>query len=192
LGVIHKHQARVLAFAKSKMRLTADTKAKYVAAYAENELRHAGVRPPNGKWPILEEFYKFHHGGELPDTSPLPVGKKARREARSNAYNAARPCWAKPVAVATVDANSDAFLRGFEWRRLRMSVLVERGARCECCGASAKDGVRIHVDHIKPRSRYPELALTKSNLQVLCAECNHGKGSLYETDWRESPTGTVQ
>lgn len=70
------------------------------------------------------------------------------------------------------------------WRYLRMKVLAARGARCECCGATAKDGARIHVDHIKPRSRYPELELDEDNLQVLCADCNLGKMAWDMTDWR--------
>ena len=45
----------------------------------------------------------------------------------------------------------------------------------------------MHVDHIKPRLRYPELALDMNNLQVLCAICNHGKGGFDETDWRDEP-----
>lgn len=80
----------------------------------------------------------------------------------------------------------DEFLQSYEWRRLRMEVLVERGARCECCGADPKkhDGVRINVDHIKPRKLFPELAREKSNLQILCDVCNHGKGNWNQTDWR--------
>jgi len=65
-----------------------------------------------------------------------------------------------------------------------MRVLVRYGAVCQCCGASAKDGLRIHVDHIKPRRDFPELALVEDNLQVLCAVCNHGKGNWDQTDWR--------
>ena len=42
----------------------------------------------------------------------------------------------------------------------------------------------MNVDHIKPRRLYPGLALEKSNLQVLCADCNHGKGNWDQTDWR--------
>lgn len=81
---------------------------------------------------------------------------------------------------------SDDFLLSYEWRRLRMEVIVERGARCECCGATPKDnGIVINVDHIKPRKLYPALALEKSNLQILCDVCNHGKGNWNETDWRE-------
>src|SRR5688572_27888854 len=64
-----------------------------------------------------------------------------------------------------------------EWLKLRYTVLQKHGARCQCCGACAADGVRIHVDHILPRSKFPKLALVESNLQVLCEACNLGKGN---------------
>jgi hypothetical protein len=78
------------------------------------------------------------------------------------------------------------FLLSFEWRRLRMEILKKNDGRCECCGRGKHDGIMLHVDHIKPRKHYPELALAASNLQVLCNECNHGKGNWDETDWRKS------
>lgn len=94
---------------------------------------------------------------------------------------------ARPRTFDTSGVNSDEFLSSYEWRRLRMDVLVEHGARCQCCGQSAKDGIVIHVDHIKPRRLFPELALDRSNLQVLCEVCNHGKGNWDQTDWRPEP-----
>lgn len=91
----------------------------------------------------------------------------------------------RPAPRKAPNVNSDAFLLSFEWRKLRMEVLVERGARCECCGATpAANGIVIHVDHIKPRRFFPALALNKSNLQVLCEVCNHGKGAWSQKDWR--------
>lgn len=72
------------------------------------------------------------------------------------------------------------------WRQLRYRRLVESGGRCQACGRTAKDGVIIHVDHIKPRSKYPELELAYDNTQVLCDDCNIGKLHIYETDWRPS------
>jgi len=80
---------------------------------------------------------------------------------------------------------SDAFLETYEWRRVRMVALKKHGARCQCCGATPKDGAKMNVDHIKPRRVYPELALDVNNLQVLCDACNHGKGNWDMTDWRE-------
>lgn len=74
------------------------------------------------------------------------------------------------------------------WRTLRYEVLKARGRRCECCGRTPKDGIALHVDHIKPRSLYPELELVADNLQVLCEDCNVGKSNRDEIDWRSACT----
>lgn len=71
-----------------------------------------------------------------------------------------------------------------EWRAVRYQALKIHGARCQCCGLSPREGKVMHVDHIKPRSKYPELELTLSNLQVLCEDCNLGKMARDQTDWR--------
>lgn len=80
---------------------------------------------------------------------------------------------------------SQEFYAGKAWQALRYQVISERGNKCECCGATPEHGVRLDVDHIKPRSKYPELALEKSNLQVLCQPCNMGKSNRHEDDWRK-------
>lgn len=77
-----------------------------------------------------------------------------------------------------------SFYQSDAWRALRYEALRLHGARCQCCGATARDGKVIHVDHIKPRSRYPHLELVLANLQVLCDDCNLGKAARDETDWR--------
>ncbi|MCH9024334.1 MAG: HNH endonuclease [candidate division Zixibacteria bacterium] len=82
-------------------------------------------------------------------------------------------------------ADTDDFYSSKEWRSLRYRVLRKYSAECMCCGRSKKnDGVVIHVDHIKPRSKYPYLALDFKNLQLLCEDCNLGKSNIDETDWR--------
>lgn len=86
--------------------------------------------------------------------------------------------------VSKVDPNSPAFLESFEWRTLRLRVFACHGHRCMCCGATPAHGFMMHVDHIKPRKKRPDLALDFNNLQVLCEVCNHGKSNWDETDWR--------
>jgi 5-methylcytosine-specific restriction endonuclease McrA len=71
-----------------------------------------------------------------------------------------------------------------EWRELRYRALKVHGNRCQCCGATPKTTKQIHVDHIKPRSKFPELELDFANLQVLCDDCNIGKSNKDDTDWR--------
>lgn len=78
-----------------------------------------------------------------------------------------------------------SFYSSREWLQLRVRVLEKYECKCMMCGRSPKvHGVIIHVDHIKPRSKFPELALEFSNLQVLCEECNMGKSNKYQTDYR--------
>ena len=43
---------------------------------------------------------------------------------------------------------------------------------------------QMHVDHIQPRSKRPDLALTFDNCQVLCKDCNLGKRANDNTDFR--------
>jgi len=82
-------------------------------------------------------------------------------------------------------SSPDDFYSSKEWRKLRYQVLRKYSAECMCCGRSKKnDGIVIHVDHIKPRSKYPHLALDFKNLQLLCEDCNLGKSNIDETDWR--------
>ena len=84
-----------------------------------------------------------------------------------------------------VEAQKD-FLESYQWRALRMAVLKKYGPKCMCCGATPQHGAVMNVDHIKPRRLFPHLALDMDNLQVLCHECNHGKGNWDQTDWRDS------
>lgn len=91
---------------------------------------------------------------------------------------------AKKPKRSNVYVSSDAFLSSYQWRKLRMEALIKHGRRCMCCGATPSTGAVMNVDHIKPRKRYPELALEINNLQILCHDCNHGKGNWNETDWR--------
>lgn len=79
----------------------------------------------------------------------------------------------------------DGFYKSEAWRSLRFTALKRADGKCVLCGRSQRDhGVILHVDHIKPRSLYPKLALDGSNLQVLCEDCNLGKSNRDTTDWR--------
>lgn len=70
-----------------------------------------------------------------------------------------------------------------EWKKLRYEAIVRYGRKCQACGDSVR-GLKLHVDHIKPRSKFPELQMDINNLQVLCEPCNMGKGAWDETDHR--------
>lgn len=79
----------------------------------------------------------------------------------------------------------DSFYTTVRWVELRYEVLKRDGRQCRVCGNGPKDGAKIHVDHIKPRSKFPELQFDINNLQVLCRDCNIGKNNKDEIDWRD-------
>lgn len=79
----------------------------------------------------------------------------------------------------------DNFYKSFQWRRARYEALDKNDGRCECCGRSKHEGIYLCVDHIKPLRYNWKLRIDPDNLQILCNECNHGKGAAHVRDWRE-------
>ncbi len=69
------------------------------------------------------------------------------------------------------------------WRRLRYQALRRSDGKCQCCGRGKRDGAILQVDHIKPKSRFPALAMSLGNLQVLCRDCNLGKSNTDVIRW---------
>lgn len=91
----------------------------------------------------------------------------------------------KAAPIAPVERPVGFYLSD-EWRDVRYRALLKHGGACQCCGATPSPGRPLHVDHIKPRSKFPELGLDISNLQILCVDCNLGKRAWDQTDWRRA------
>jgi 5-methylcytosine-specific restriction endonuclease McrA len=94
----------------------------------------------------------------------------------------------KMIAAAPKPAAGPTFYESQEWRVLRYKALKLHGRKCQLCGAT---DVTLHVDHIKPRSKFPQLELRLDNLQVLCADCNIGKGAWDQSDWRKGALKSI-
>lgn len=61
---------------------------------------------------------------------------------------------------------------------MRYDVMRRDGFKCVICGATAKEGAKLHVDHIVPIAKG---GLTEmSNLRTLCDRCNLGKSDKIE------------
>lgn len=71
-----------------------------------------------------------------------------------------------------------AYQRSLMTDSLRYDIMRRDGFKCQLCGASAKDGVRLHVDHIIPVSKGGKTE--PSNLRTLCERCNLGKRDKIE------------
>lgn len=61
---------------------------------------------------------------------------------------------------------------------LRYDILNRDNFKCVICGASSKEGARLHVDHIIPISKGGKSH--PSNLRTLCERCNIGKSKKIE------------
>lgn len=94
----------------------------------------------------------------------------------------------KAAAKSTIKKkSSNAFYASWEWKKVRYEAIKKYEQRCMCCGWRVGDteyGYLV-VDHIKPRSKYPALALDVNNLQILCNDCNMGKSNDSIDDWRD-------
>jgi len=75
----------------------------------------------------------------------------------------------------------DNFYRSEKWLALRYQALKKYGRVCALCRTESGE---MHVDHIKPRSKYRNLEYDFSNLQILCKQCNLGKSNQDDEDFR--------
>lgn len=70
-------------------------------------------------------------------------------------------------------SSSEIFFRSHKWKAFRFKMFQKLANCCVVC----KNETKLHLDHIKPRSLYPELAFNENNVQILCEACNLGKGA---------------
>lgn len=150
----------------------------------------AGVDLPRILWETKDKLLEFTPVSPLRDalkryevldapeepTRP-PAGKQGKKLLAAE----------KAARASSEEAQNEVlsrFYRSFHWRKVRYeALLLSKG----CCMACKRTNLPLHVDHIKPLRKYWKLRLEIDNLQVLCAECNHGKGNWDETDWRAPP-----
>jgi len=86
-------------------------------------------------------------------------------------------------AQAAAIAWGNQFYRTTRWRNVRQKALRLYGEHCHKCNATPHNKP-LHVDHIKPRSKHPQLSFAMTNLQILCEKCNSKKGNKHITDYR--------
>lgn len=70
-------------------------------------------------------------------------------------------------------AETNPSWKGGHWKYWKTQALVRDEYICQICGFSERD--IMEVDHIKQKSKYPELALSLDNLVTLCPNCHRRK-----------------
>ena len=77
-----------------------------------------------------------------------------------------------------VTKESIAYERAMLTDSERYDIMKRDGFKCQLCGRTAADGVKLHVDHIIPVSKGGKSV--PSNLRTLCEQCNLGKSNKYD------------
>jgi len=141
---------------------------------------------------LIYDFINNENVVPVQKSRPDPVAKKEKAKTKVKATID----YSKPIEQASNTAlkkychpllgteKYKEFYTSQAWLQLRYLAIKNTNGKCQCCGSGASDGAVIQVDHIKPRSRYPELELSLDNLQVLCRFCNSGKGAWDDTSWK--------
>lgn len=148
---------------------------------------------PYGQYPLARKFavaWLTMNGLAVKDTTGARriakmLGLAVEGPEKGHAKKAVVEWHLKALTASTQApvANDEDFYSSQSWRKARYAALKKSNGRCTLCGARA--GLHpLHVDHIKPRSLHPLLALEPSNLQILCRDCNLGKSNTDCVDWR--------
>lgn len=132
----------------------------------------------------LEHATRCKHPGYCCDECAQGIKKEKKPKNFKKAINRRLRQDRRQRRLDKVKKGIDVFYSSRKWRDLRFKALRLYGFKCMACGMTAADGVKLHVDHIKPRSRFPHLELSLENLQVLCEDCNLGKSNKSEDDLR--------
>jgi 5-methylcytosine-specific restriction endonuclease McrA len=202
---IHKATLQVLGMALEPMKLSAKTlgtierflfAAKAVTKIETSDTFEIAVIELRNFLKGKEQYQRQMMMGDVDPAlfeklPPIPEGwqHQKQKRVRNTPESLKAPVTLYPGQGPSV-STKESFYKSWDWRTLRMEVLKEQGRACKCCGSepgmtdAAGNPVRIVVDHIKPISKFWHLRLDKSNLQILCDECNQGKGNWDQTDFR--------
>lgn len=63
---------------------------------------------------------------------------------------------------------------------VKAAVLAETNGKCAYCEAKITHVYFGDVEHIKPKSRFPDQSLVYGNLTLACAICNNRKGNYFD------------
>lgn len=62
-------------------------------------------------------------------------------------------------------------------------ILVSNAEKCPICG----HGTPLELDHFVPKTLFPQLCITPSNLVPICHTCNFKKGEYFSKNYLEMP-----
>lgn len=98
-----------------------------------------------------------------------------RNRACDEAIQALAEAYAEFKAEFKAEVKDEKTIRSGISLSLRFDIFRRDNFRCNICGSTASDGVKLEVDHKVPVAKGGSNEL--SNLWTLCFKCNRGKGT---------------
>lgn len=103
--------------------------------------------------------------------------EQKRLESVSQGYRASE----RHTAYATSERSHElghSFYQTTQWTRLSNQIHVRDVYTCQSCNHVQLPHESMVTDHITPRITAPELAMTESNLWLLCRTCHNKKTAI--------------
>jgi hypothetical protein len=114
----------------------------------------------------------FEEGRRTSNLPPIPwnKGKELNKEIRNKISTTLKEYYKthKPVNFKGKPTNIK-ITNNFLYKEFRKLIFKKHNYTCQLCG---QIGGYIHLHHIRPKAKYPELLLVKENVTVLCKDCH--------------------
>lgn len=138
------------------------------------KLEHFKKRSTSGFYQKCEECRENKNKGQIkaPKFERKCTVCKSSFQAtkKSNKKYCSKECFSEAYSYEYQVENGGQTL----YYKLRFEIFKRDNFTCQYCGRNVKeDGIKIHCDHIKPKSKGGKWK--KDNLTTSCEECNLGK-----------------
>jgi 5-methylcytosine-specific restriction endonuclease McrA len=90
--------------------------------------------------------------------------------------------WKKRLLQAVADKDTQARHRAelrYRHHEIKEALLQETHGKCIYCESKIRHVSPGDIEHIKPKSLFPELCFAWTNLTLACSECNRCKLDYY-------------
>ncbi|MGM0860681.1 MAG: HNH endonuclease [Bacillota bacterium] len=68
----------------------------------------------------------------------------------------------------------------YNHKDIKAKLLEETRGKCAYCESKINHAAYLHIEHILPKTKFPELTYKWGNLTISCPKCNLNKGDYYE------------
>ncbi|MGO4583186.1 retron system putative HNH endonuclease [Arthrobacter sp. 2RAF6] len=91
-----------------------------------------------------------------------------------------KDAWTRSYAEA-ISSNSKA-PNHWTHSEIRKQLNAETDRRCAYCDSHIANVAQAHIEHFRPRAKYPELVVAWDNLTIACPRCNNQKRDKFDED----------